>query len=139
LGVYAPEDFPEPTMRDITPEAPLLPARPPRAVAPPSPQAKAPLEVVIGDGWDPAKFPRTKAGLEEALEFMVGAVVDGRPGVVDLNTGLLDTIADKMPQLAERIANLRAAAAEAIAASDDAELSDDSPDDTFPGDLPANP
>lgn len=106
--------------------------RPPRLVQPPGPpptSPKPPLEVVIGDGWDPAKFPRTRAGLTEALAFITGAVVDGKPGVVALNNGLLDQIAEKMPDLADEIAELRAAAAEAMTASDDAELSDDSTDD----------
>lgn len=140
LGVYAPEEFPEPVpMRDITPEPQIEPPRPPRAVHPPSPQPKPPLEVVIGDGWEPAKFPRTRPGLTEALAFITGAVLDGKPGVVALNAGLLDTIAERMPELADEIAELRASAAEAMAAADDAELADDSADDDFPGTVPPAP
>ena len=63
LGVYTPEEFPEPVpMRDITPEA-IEPPRPPRAVHPPSPQAQAkpPLEVVIG------RIANLRASAAEAL------------------------------------------------------------------------
>jgi hypothetical protein len=130
--------------RDITPP------RPPRSAQPPSPAAKPPLEVVIGDGWDPAKFPRGKKGLREALEFMTGAVVDGKPQVVALNNQLLDDIAEHIPELADEVSELRAAAAEALKPKDEDE--DQTPesdgfvarfvagdDDTFPGDLPPKP
>lgn len=113
--------------RDITPP------RPPLSAQPPSPASKAPLEVVIGDGWDPAKFPRTKTGLREALAFVTGAVCDNRPGVVALNCGLLDTIAEKMPDLAEEIAELRASAAEAMTPIEEPEPEDE---DDFPGEIP---
>lgn len=86
-----------------------------------APKPKPPLEVVIGDGWEPAKFPRTRPGLEEALEFITGAVVDGRPGVVALNNALLDTIAERMPELADRISRLRAEAIEALMPKDEPE------------------
>lgn len=139
LGVYAPEEFDAPPMRDVTP-APgnsyTMPA--PRIEAPPAPPPppKPPLLVNLPDGWDPAQFPRTKAGLKEALEFLAAAVVDGAPQVVGMNNDLLDTIADKVPALAEEVANLRAAAAEAMApAGDDA----DGEDDDFPGDVPPPP
>lgn len=120
--------------RDVTPET-----RPPRSAQPPGlpPSPKPPLEVVIGDGWEPAKFPRTKPGLEEALEFITGAVVDGRPGVVGLNNALLDTIAERMPELADRISRLRAEAAEKLTAPADDEPEEDAGD--FPGDLPPQP
>ncbi len=127
--------------RDVTP----APERPPLSAQPPSPAAKPPLEVVIGDGWDPAKFPRTRKGLKEALEFITGAVVDGKPGVVALNNGLLDTIGEKMPELAGEIAELRASAAEAMAPKDEDEepeyATDDPRDfpDEFPGTFPPNP
>lgn len=138
LGVYTPEEFPEPApMRDITPEAEAqaVAPRPPKAAQPPGPKhaatPKPPLEVVIGDGWDPAKFPRTGTGLREALAFITGAVVDGKPGVVALNNGLLDQIAEKMPDLADEIAELRASAAEAMAPKDETgdETDEDSTDD----------
>ncbi len=120
------------------------------AIKAPKPATKPPLEVVIGDGWDPAKFPRTRPGLTEALAFITGAVCDGKPGVVALNNGLLDTIAEKMPELADEIANLRAAAAEAMIPKDDPEPESDGfaerfvngddaeTDDTFPGDIPSD-
>ena len=120
------------------------PPPPPAAAAPAEAAAtvKPPLEVVLGGGWEPAKFPRGKRGLREALEFMTGAVVDGKPQIVGLNVALLDQIAQHLPDLAEEVADLRAAAAEAMAAADDAALSD--PDaieaednDEFPGDLPS--
>lgn len=101
-----------------------------------TPAPKPPLEVVIGDGWDPAKFPRTKKGLTEALAFITGAVLDGKPGVVALNNGLLDTIAERMPELADEISGLRAAAAEALAPVDEPEPE---PEDDFPGDFPPEP
>jgi hypothetical protein len=119
--------------------------RPPSQPAVPSIEApkinmapKPPLEVVIGDGWDPAKFPRTKTGLREALAFITGAVCDGKPGVVALNCGLLDQIAENIPALAEEIANLRAAAAEALAPPDEPDPNDEDTGD-FPGDIPPAP
>lgn len=112
------EDIAAATARDVTPEP--EPPRPPKSAQPPAALPKPPLEVVIGDGWEPAKFPRTRPGLTEALAFITGAVLDGKPGVVALNNGLLDTIAEKMPELAEEIAELRASAAEAMAPKDDA-------------------
>lgn len=136
LGIYAPEEFDAPQMRDVTPQQPAATSiEAPKINTPPP--ARPPLEVVIGDGWEPAKFPRTRPGLTEALAFITGAVVDGKPGVVALNAGLLDTIAERMPELADEIAELRASAAEAMAAADDdAELADDSTDDDFPGTVP---
>jgi hypothetical protein len=121
---------------------PRVSAPPPRleleAPKPASPPAKPPLLVVLGGGWEPAQFPRGKKGLREAMEFMTGAVVDGKPEIVGLNVALLDQVAEHLPDLAEEVANLRAAAAEALAATDDAELRDDSTDD-FPGDIPPAP
>jgi phage recombination protein Bet len=81
---------------------------------PPPPPPKPPLEVTIGDGWDPVKFARTKKGLREALEFMTGAVVDGQPNVVALNNALLDQVAEAIPELAGEVSELRASAAEAL-------------------------
>jgi hypothetical protein len=123
-------------------------APPPPPPAAPAAEAKTtvkpPLEVVLGDGWAPAKFPRGKRGLREAMEFMTGAVVDGKPQIVGLNVALLDQIAEHLPDLADEVADLRAAAAEAIAAADEEILSDpaaidaDDMDDTdFPGDRPS--
>lgn len=140
LGVYTPEEFDAPQMRDVTPQQPAAPSIGAPKINTPAPQAeKPPLLVNLPDGWAPARFARTRAGLREALEFLAGAVLDGSPVVVGMNADLLDTIAEKMPELAEEVANLRAAAAEAMAAADDAELADDSADDTddFPGDLPS--
>jgi hypothetical protein len=133
---------------DVTPPAPSIEA--PKINMPANP--KPPLEVVIGDGWDPAKFPRTGKGLKEALAFITGAVVDGKPGVVGLNNGLLDTIAENMPALAEEVAELRAAAAEAMKPADEPEpeevpdkfverfVNGDEPEaDDFPGNIPPKP
>lgn len=128
-----------------------------KAIAAPVPEvpktaAKPPLEVVIGGGWGPAKFPRGKKGLREALEFMTGAVVDGKPEVVGFNNQLLDDIAEHIPELADEVSELRAAAAEALKPKDADE--DQTPEDTFvarfvngdepeaddfPGDLPPKP
>lgn len=131
LGIYAAEEFDAPPpMRDITPE-PIEQFRPPKSAQPPTASPKPPLEVVIGDGWDPAKFPRTGKGLKEALAFITGAVLDGKPGVVALNNGLLDTIAERMPELAEEIAELRASAAEAMIPPDD-EPEPEEDEDDFP-------
>jgi hypothetical protein len=91
------------------------------AVIPPPKAEKPPLEVALGGGWEPAKFPRGKKGLREALEFMTGAVLDGKPEVVSLNNQLLDQIAEHIPELAEEISELRASAADAMAPKDDHE------------------
>jgi hypothetical protein len=89
------------------------------------------------------------AALREALEFMTGAVVDGKPQVVGLNNALLDDIAEHIPELADEVSELRAAAAEAMAPKDNLEPDPTDPpdgfvarfvagdDDTFPGDLPS--
>lgn len=127
LGVYTPEEFDAPQMRDVTPAAPSIEA--PKINTPVAPPAKPPLLVSLPDGWEPAQFPRTGKGLREALEFLTGAVVDGAPQVVAMNVSLLDQIATNIPALAEEVSSLRAAAAEAMAAADDAELADDSTDD----------
>lgn len=124
LGVYALEDFPAPgpeTALDITP---------PKAVdaQPPPKVEKPPLEIRLPHGWEPAKFPRTKPGLREALRFLTDAVIDRSPEVVGLNVELLDLIAEKMPHLAEEVAELRASAAEAMAGDAPGAL-DPEPDD----------
>lgn len=131
LGVYTPEEFDVPPMRDVTPAQPAAPS-----IEAPKPRpAKPPLLVQIGDGWDPAQFPRGKKGLREAMEFMTGAVVDGQPHIVGLNVALLDQIAEHLPDLADEVANLRAAAAEALAAPEVVVEEIDTTDD-FPGDMP---
>lgn len=127
-------------------EATAHPAKPPPPPPPPPPTAKPPLEVAIGEGWEPARFPRGKKGLREALRFIVDAVVDGKPEIVGLNNQLLDDVAEHIPELAEEVSAIRAAAAEAIAAKDPPpdpnatnetdDDPDDDPDDTFPGDMP---
>lgn len=128
------QDIPVEQPRDIT-SAP----KPSIEVAK-TPPAKPPLEVVIGEGWEPAQFPRGKKGLREALEFMTGAVVDGKPMVVAYNVALLDQIAEHIPELAEEVAELRAAAALALTPDTPAaeEPADDDADD-FPGDIPPAP
>lgn len=115
------------------------PPPPPLALDAPKPVPKPPLLVALGDGWEPAQFPRGKRGLREAMEFMTGAVVDGKPEIVGLNVALLDQIAEHLPDLADEVANLRAAAAEAMTAADDAELADGSTDDDFPGGMSPGP
>jgi hypothetical protein len=84
--------------------------------------------------------------LREALEFMTGAVCDGKPEVVGLNTELLDQIAQHIPGLAEEVAALRAAEALRPADEPDAEpdgfvqhFVDPDHDDDFPGDIPPKP
>jgi hypothetical protein len=146
-GLYDPSELGGPVIDDtgeILPP-PVEPPTPP----PKPPTAKPPLEVEIGEGWDPAKFPRGKKGLREALEFMTGAVVDGKPQVVGLNNQLLDDIAEHIPELAGEVSELRAAAAEALKPKDEDETQDtfvarfvngDEPEaDDFPGDIPAKP
>jgi hypothetical protein len=79
--------------------------------------------------------------LREALEFMTGAVVDGKPEVVGLNNALLDQIAEHIPALAGEVSELRAAAAEALApdpgAAADGFVQQFLADDDFPGDRPS--
>jgi len=144
------QDIPAEPSRDIAPPKVEAPVEEPKAEAP-KPAPKPPLMVHIGEGWDPVQFPRNAKGLREALEFITGAVVDGKPSVVALNCELLDTIAEKMPALADEVSELRAAAAEALTPPGDAtslsELSDrpdtfvrdfvgGDDDDDFPGDKP---
>jgi len=133
-------DIPADAVREATPQQPAVPSIEAPKINTPAPASpKPPLLVALGDGWEPAQFPRGKKGLREAMEFMTGAVVDGKPEIVGLNVALLDQIAEHLPDLAEEVANLRAAAAEAMDAADDAELADDSTDDDFPGDMPPAP
>lgn len=145
LGVYAPEDFPEPTMRDITPPKVEPPAPPPPA-APTAPPAT--FVVNVPYGGEPAVYPRNRGGAKEAFKEIVAEFNDGYRDVVRLNNEILDEIASRVPALADEIANLRAAAAEAMLPKDEDE--DQTPDqdtfvrdfvngddDTFPGDLPS--
>jgi hypothetical protein len=136
-------------LQDI-PAEPITPPKeePPKVEEPkaeaPKPAPKPPLMVAIGEGWDPVQFPRGKKGLREALEFMTGAVVDGKPQVVALNNALLDQIAEHIPELADEVSELRAAAAEALRPKDEPDLNaepdtfvkDFLGDDDFPGDRP---
>jgi hypothetical protein len=136
-------------LQDI-PAEPITPPKeePPKVEEPkaeaPKPAPKPPLLVAIGEGWDPVQFPRGKKGLREALEFMTGAVVDGKPQVVALNNALLDQIAEHIPELADEVSELRAAAAEALRPKDEPDLNaepdtfvkDFLGDDDFPGDRP---
>jgi hypothetical protein len=113
----------------------------PEPAPPPPPKAeKPPFEIKLPGGWEPARFPRTKPGLKEALKFLEDGVTDGAAEVVGMNNELLDTIAEKMPHLAERVSELRAAAAEALAPDEpDPNATDAEPDDDpdiFPGDMP---
>jgi hypothetical protein len=108
---------------------------------------------MIGAGWAPAQFQRSKKGLREALEFMTSAVNDGQPEVVGFNNALLDQVAAAIPSLAEEVSELRAAAAEALAPKEEPEPDDVVPDkfverfvngdpaepDDFPGDIPPKP
>jgi hypothetical protein len=117
-GLYDPSELGGPVI-DEAGQVLLPPAPEPASTAPKESQPKPPLEVNIGDGWEPAKFPRGKKGLREALAFMTGAVLDGKPEVIALNCELLDQIATHIPELAEEISELRSAAAEAMAPKDD--------------------
>jgi len=147
LGLgYSVEELQDiPRIVDAVPD-PEPPKDPPKAETPAvsvtstvTPSPKPPLMVAIGEGWDPVQFPRGKKGLREAMEFMVGAVCDGKPQVVALNCELLDQIAEHIPELADEVAELRSAAAEALAPKDEPDnfvqefLGED---DTFPGDRP---
>jgi hypothetical protein len=117
LGIYAPEEFDAPPMRDVTPEAKQIervPDKPPLAKTAPKP----PLEVAVPGGWDPVQFERSKKGLREALVFMGDAIIEGGPQIVSMNDALLDTIAAKLPDLAEQVAELRKAADDALLADD---------------------
>lgn len=126
-GVYAPEEWPmvaAEEARDITPPRAVEAAPPP----PPKPP-RPPIEIALPNGWEPAKFDRTKKGLKEALEFLTAAVLDGAPIVVSLNNSLLDQIAETMPALAGEVSELRAAAAEALAPAGDADAGPFDPDE----------
>lgn len=147
LGVYAPEEFDAPPMRDITPAAPQIERVPEK---PPLPKAstKPPLEVAVPGGWGPVTFERSKKGLREALVFMGDAIIEGGPSIVSMNAELLDTIAAKLPELAEQVAELRKAADAALLADDAADPEPDGDgfaqrfvdpdgDGIFPGDKPS--
>lgn len=124
LGVYTPEEFDAPAMRDVTPAAPQIEQVPEK----PKPPAKPPLEVAVPGGWDPVTFERSKKGLREALVFMGDAIIEGGAAVVSMNAKLLDTIASTMPDLAEQVAELRKAADDAALSDPDAIEAED-PDD----------
>jgi hypothetical protein len=98
------------------------PVEPPKVVEPPA-EAKNMTETITAaprpdahplyvnlPGGGREEFPRTKAGLRQALDFMEREVA---PLVMN-NLPLLDMAAEKFPDLADRIAELRAAAAEAL-------------------------
>lgn len=151
LGVYTPEEFDASDQVTPAPGNPYQIAAPrieQPAVAPKPSAPKAPLLVRLPGDAPAAQFPKTGAGLHEALEFMSSAVLDGAPEVVELNAKLLDWLKDKYPAMADDVAELRAAAVMAADMADAAELTDESlselsdhktddPDDTFPGDLPS--
>ena len=99
LGIYAAEEFPEPQAEapreaiqrtiDETKQTPLIELKMPSGTT--------------------ASFPKTKAGITEALRFM-----SENAAAVMLNLDLLDTIAERMPAFADRVAEVRSAAAKAL-------------------------
>jgi hypothetical protein len=105
------------------------PAEPPKDVeaapveqaAPPPRTEPHPLYVNLPGGGR-QEFPRTKAGLKAALDFMEREVA---PLVMN-NLPLLDMAAEKFPDLADRISELRAAAAQALTPESDG---DEPPDE----------
>lgn len=133
LGVYTPEEFDAPAMRDVTPPAPQIEQQARVSDSPKAP-AKPPLLIDLPDGWEPAQFPRTGKGLKEALEFLSAAVLDGKPEVVGMNQDLLSTIQEKLPALFDEVEQLRLAADEAVLSDPDAVEAEDP--DEFPGDIP---
>lgn len=126
LGVYAPEEFDQPAMRDVTPPPERIdPPRPPGQ--PPSPVAKPAIRVKV-PGQAAAEFSQDdglEAALRAALEFMSSGILDGRVDVIAANVALLDRIAEKLPELATDVADLRAAAAMAE------HMTPEDPEDTF--------
>lgn len=153
LAVYAPEDFPEPAMRDITPPK-VEPPQPPPATPAPKPAIRVKVP-----GQPAAEFSQEaglEAALKAALKFMSDGVIENRRDVVGANNALLDRIAERVPELADEVSELRAAAVMAEYMSSPSSLGDqpDDPepepesdgfvqrfvagdDDTFPGDLPS--
>jgi hypothetical protein len=144
-GVYAAEEFPEPTMRDITP---------PKVEPPPPPKVPKPaIKVKVPGGWDPVQFSQDdglEPALRQAMEFMVGAIIDGGPTIVSMNNKLLDRIAEVVPDMADEVSELRAAAAEAMTPKEEPEEKpdtfverfvngDDPEPDDFPGTVPPKP
>lgn len=144
LGVYAPEEFDQPAMRDVTPPKVEPPATPQPPKAP-----KPAIKVKVPGGWDPVQFSQDdglEPALRQAMEFMVGAIIDGGPTIVSMNNKLLDRIAEVVPDMADEVSELRAAAAEALRPRDEPNAEPDGfvreflgDDDVFPGDPPPNP
>jgi hypothetical protein len=123
LGDIPPEDV-APRAQNVVEAAP---AEPPKTEPPAPAPDKHPLYVNLPVGGR-EEFPRTKAGLRAALDFMEREVA---PLVLN-NLPLLDMAAEKFPDLANRIAELRAAAAEALTPpADDALTIPDAPPDDW--------
>lgn len=124
--VHAPDPDPMP--------APAEPI-PTKSEEVPAKAAKSPLVVYCHDG-SVAEFPRTGAGLQEAMKLLNDSIEGHHPEVVGVNYKLLDWISKSYPAMADDIAEMRAAAVmatEALAPDPDP---DPDPDDAFPGDLP---
>jgi hypothetical protein len=150
LGVYAPEEFDAPALRDVTPAKVAPPARPADTPPPPPRGPKPAIKVKVPGGWDPVQFSQDdglEGALRQAMEFMTGAIIDGGPTIVSMNNKLLDRIAEVVPDMADEVSELRAAAAEALKPADEDETQDtfvsrfvngDDPEPSdFPGDRPS--
>jgi hypothetical protein len=143
LGVYAPEEFDAPALRDVTPT---------KVEPPPPPKFPKPAIKVKVPGQASAEFSQDdglEAALNEALKFMSDGILDGRVDVIAANVALLDRIAEKLPHKADDVADLRAAAAmQEMADADNTEpeqdtfvsrfVNGDDPEPSdFPGDRPS--
>jgi hypothetical protein len=136
-------DIPPEQARDITPIDPPAPPPPPKV-------PKPAIKVKVPGGWDPVQFSQDdglEPALRQAMEFMVGAIIDGGPTIVSMNNKLLDRIAEVVPDMADEVSELRAAAAEAMTPKEEPEekpdtfverfVNGDEPEpDDFPGTVP---
>jgi hypothetical protein len=114
-------DIPAEQARDVTPPK----AEPPAPQPPKLP--KPAIRVKVPGGWDPVQFSQDdglEPALRQAMEFMVGAIIDGGPTIVSMNNRLLDRIAEVVPDMAGEVSELRAAAAEALRPKDEDEAQD---------------
>jgi hypothetical protein len=83
----------------------------PRPQQPPDRDRESPLLTLKMPGNPPGSvsFPRTRAGLTQALQVMATT-----PGSVMLNLETLDAIATRVPEFADKVAAVRAAAAASL-------------------------
>lgn len=125
---------------------PVSPDAAPRRVSSPLPPAeevkakpaKPPLVVYCHDG-SVAEFPRTGAGLQEAMKLINDSIEGHHPEVVGMNYKLLDGLVKAYPAMADDIAEMRAAAVMAAdGVAPDPDPDPDPGEDDFPGDMPSS-